>query len=145
MTLEQCDIKKIRRENKELLQQFKEWLRQKKVSENLISIHVQNCDSFLNEFLAGSDVIPAKEGFRDVSMFLVNWFIKKANWSSPEVIKSSAVSLVEFYTFLYEREDIEKDDFETFTLIIENEKSKCMVNMRWYTAQEADEKWFIWK
>jgi hypothetical protein len=103
--------KEIRKENKKLLEQFAEWLKQKKITDKTISKHVSNINFYINEFLLYEDAVPAKKGTASVDMFLGYWFIKKAMWASKSAIKENATSLKKFYQFMFDELGmIEKDD-----------------------------------
>ena len=56
------------------------------------------------------DAIEAKDGIRDIGMFLGYWFIRKAMWASQSSIRGNATSLKKFYTFMHEKRLVEKDD-----------------------------------
>jgi hypothetical protein len=131
------DIQKTRMKNKVLLLKYKQWLRQKKVRENMISNHVKNCDFFLNEFLVHLDIFSASEGYSKINMFLGYWFIKRAIWSTPAAIKSNAVSLEMFYTFLYEKGDIKQEYLKELSSTIKKERSKWIISMKWHAKHES--------
>lgn len=87
------DCKRIRLENEVLLNYFKKWLSDKKLSNKTIDKHVSNADFYINDFLLDEDAIEAAEGVGDIGMFLGYWFIRKAMWSSKAALKENAASL----------------------------------------------------
>jgi hypothetical protein len=91
----------IRQENSLLLDGFVLMLRNRRLAPRTISKHRDNVDFFINEFLLYRDATqrPA-EGMTEAEAFFGDWFIRKAMWSTPRYIKSSATSLYKFYTFL---------------------------------------------
>ncbi len=106
----EADCKKIRKTNSKLLRDFEAWLKTAKLKDNTIKNHVENVDFYINEFLLYEDAVEAKDGALEIGMFLGYWFIKKATWSSPAQIKSNAASLKKFYTYLFEKKMIDKQE-----------------------------------
>ncbi len=106
------ECKKIRKTNEQLLNEFEVFLKSTGLSENTISNHLSNIGFYLNEYLLYEDAIEATEGVGAVGMFLGYWFIKKAMWASRSSIKGNATSIKRFYTFLYEKGLIEKNDLD---------------------------------
>jgi len=76
------ECKRIRKENENLLIDFKKWLSGKKLSKKTIDKHVSNVDFYINDFLLYEDAIEAADGVSSMGMFLGYWFIRKAMWSS---------------------------------------------------------------
>ena len=92
----------IREENRILLEEFEEWLRQSGLKDKTIRKHVQNVDFYINDYLLYDSCTPAKEGVSAVNGFF-NWFFpRKAMWSSRASTKETAASLKKFYKFLAE-------------------------------------------
>jgi len=106
------DCNKIRKNNKQLLSEFKKSLSSSGLSESTINNHVSNIDFYINDYLLSENAIEAKEGVNSVSMFLGYWFIKKAMWASQSSIKGNATSLKKFYSYLCEMGLVEKDDLD---------------------------------
>jgi hypothetical protein len=97
----EADCKKIIASNKKLLSEFKIWLQSSNLSEKTINNHISNISFYINEYLLYyEEPIKAQDGIGDVSMFLGDWFIRKAMWASKAHIKSNAASIIKFYTFL---------------------------------------------
>lgn len=70
---------KIRQENAELLEGFKEWLKGKGLSKKTIKKHISNTKFYLNEYLCYDDPPQtAVEGVGMINYFLGYWFIRKA-------------------------------------------------------------------
>ncbi|MCH9690652.1 MAG: phage integrase N-terminal SAM-like domain-containing protein [Gammaproteobacteria bacterium] len=103
----EAECKQVKAENEKLLEAFESWLKASGLSENTIHTHFDNIDFYINYFLLYEDVTRPEDGAHDVSRFLGYWFIRKAMWSSPSTVKSSAASLKKFYTFLLEKRLIE--------------------------------------
>ncbi|WP_252179491.1 hypothetical protein [Endozoicomonas sp. 4G] len=108
----EAECEKVRAENKKLLDEFEGWLKSSRLSDKTIRTHLQNIDFYINHYLLYEDVIKPENGAHGVDMFLGYWFIRKAMWASPSTIKSNAASLKKFYSFLLEKNLIDRDDLE---------------------------------
>jgi len=108
----EADCEKIRKDNDNLLNDFESWLKTSGLKDKTIRNHAYNVDFYINEFLLYEDAVKAKDGASNIGMFLGYWFIKKASWSSPAQIKGNAASLKKFYQFLFEKNEIRKDDLD---------------------------------
>jgi hypothetical protein len=94
-----CD--RIRQENEQLLKGFALMLQSKRLASSTIRKHRDNVDFFINEFLLYTvDAKRPSEGIGELYEYFGDWFIRKAMWSTPRTIKSSATSLHKFYGFL---------------------------------------------
>ena len=113
---EEKKYKQNKEENEKLLTEFKEYLTGKKLSVKTIKQHVNNLYFYLNEYLNEHNVASAKEGmgYGNISDFMGYFFIRKCMWSTPATVRSTAASLKKFYTFMYEKGLVEKEDFEDF-------------------------------
>jgi hypothetical protein len=92
--------KQIRHENEQLLDGFVALLRSQRLSTRTIRTHRENVDFFINEFLLYEGAKRPADGIDEIGTFLGDWFIRKAMWSTPRAIKSSATSLFKFYCYL---------------------------------------------
>ena len=113
--------KQVRQVNRGLLDEFASW--PKKIaglSNKTIKSHRANVDFYINEFLLYEDVIAATEGIYRIDMFLGYWFIRKAMWASPASIKSHAVSIKKFYSFLLTKDLIKSDALEKLAEMIKD-------------------------
>ena len=121
-------VKKIRKTNSKLLRDFEAWLKTAKLKDNTIKNHVENVDFYINEFLLYEDAVEAKDGALEIGMFLGYWFIKKATWSSPAQIKSNAASLKKFYTYLFEKKMIDKQELIDLKAKIKEDMPEWIAN-----------------
>jgi hypothetical protein len=140
------DCKRIRKANNKLLSKFGTWLKSSKLKDNTIRRHVDNIDFYINEFLLYEDAIKAKDGASSIGMFLGYWFIRKALWSSPAQIKSNAASLKKFYTFLFEINQISKEDLDDLKKRIKEEMPEWIATMNRYddpSITDMEEVWGI--
>ena len=138
------EIEQIKKENNELLENFKKWLQETGLSEKTINSHVNNAKFFINEFLVYEEAIPASEGGLHISMFLGYWFIKKAMWASPAEIKANAASLKKFYTFLQKSGTIEEKELEDITKTIKEEMPDWIATIKRYDDPDITEMEEVW-
>ncbi|MCD4782614.1 MAG: recombinase [Candidatus Eremiobacteraeota bacterium] len=138
------ECERTREENEKILDGFETWLRKKNFKDKTIDKHISNIDFYINEYLLYEDVIEAKDGANEVSMFLGYWFIKKAMWSSPAQIKSNASSLKKFYTFMLEKEMIEKDDLNHLKETIKKGIPGWVATMKRYDDPSITDMGVIW-
>jgi len=127
---EECE--KIRKDNAILLASFTTWLKYSNLSEKTVKNHVFNIDFYINQYLLYEEAIEAKDGIDHVDSFLGYWFIKKAMWSTKSSIKSNAISLTKFYSFLLEIGLISKNDLKELKEIIKEEMSEWLATVEQY-------------
>lgn len=127
---EECQ--RIRASNKELLDDFANWLRESNLAAKTIKKHKYNIDFYINEYLLYEDATDPEDGVSYVSMFLGYWFIKKAMWASAASIKNNAVSLKKFYTFLHERGLVDKGDLDSLKEIIKEKMPEWLATLERY-------------
>lgn len=135
------DCKNIRKANTQLLSEFELSLKSSGLSENTINNHVSNIDFYVNEYLLYEDAIEAKDGADAVGMFLGYWFIKKAMWASRSSIKGNATSLKKFYTFLYGKGLIEKDDLDDLKETIKEGMPEWLATLDRYDDPSIEDVW----
>ena len=97
-------VRAIRAYNRPVLDSFREWLVQAGLAEKTIKAHVDNID-FFTEYLVYYDD-PLKKldeaDSIDISMFLANWFPRKAMWASETSVKSNIASFKKFFQWMGE-------------------------------------------
>lgn len=140
----ETDCEQIRIANQSLLTEFKNWLQSSGLSEKTIKNHINNIDFYINEYLLYEDATEAKDGIFDVGMYLGYWFIKKATWASQSSIKSSATSLKKFYTFLLEKDLINKDDLEQLKETIKENLSDWLSTLERYDDPSIEDMSDVW-
>lgn len=138
------DCEKIRKNNERLLNDFGYWLKASKLKDKTINKHVGNVDFYINEFLLYEDAVQAKDGASEIGMFLGYWFIRKALWASPAQIKSNAVSLKKFYTFLFEKYQINKEDLEDLKEHIKEDMPEWIATMKRYDDPSITDMGDVW-
>lgn len=131
-------VQAIRKDNKFILERFKTYLRDKKLSKATIDKHLGNIDFFINDYLLYHQPTLAKEGSEVVGCFLGNWFIRKAMWASVTSINENITSIKKFYQFMYEIGEIEKDDLFELNEEVKNCKNEWIKNIKMYDNPNID-------
>ena len=101
------DCKRIREENKDLINGFKAWLVAKNLSKRVIEVHVSNIDLYIDHYLLYYDAMSSK-GYVDVLGFL-NFCESKVYYGNR---KSFYASIKKYYAFMYEINLVDKDIIE---------------------------------
>jgi len=135
------DCKITRETNKLLLNDFEVRLKSSGLSKNTIDTHISNIDFYVNEYLLYEDATEAKDGVNAVDMFLGYWFIKKAMWASKSSIKNNATSLNKFYTFMYEKSLIDKDDLSDLKETIKENMPEWLATLERYDDPSVEDVW----
>ena len=105
---------------------------------------MNNIDLFINHYLLYEDAYEAKDAVLEVDAFLGYWFIRKTMWSSVNQIKANAASLKKFYTFMFEKGEIEQDDLDDLRETIKEEMPNWIAAMNQYEnsmALDMDDVW----
>ena len=134
----------IRRQNAELLSDFRDWLNGKSLSETTVQKHVDNIDFYVNEYLLYEDAIAAADGCMDAGMFLGDWYIRKAAWTSEASIRGSAASLKKFYTFMQEKGLVQEEDVQELHKMIKVEMPEWLATLRRYDDPSIEDSEEIW-
>lgn len=104
------EIKKLKEENQKYIEIFEKYLKEKKLSEKTIKIHLENIDFYLNDFVADHYVA----GFKNAHLYLEDFYaylIQKCIWATPAEIKGVAASMKKFYKCMLENKVISKMDY----------------------------------
>ena len=140
----ELDCERIKETNETLLADFENWLEKSNLSDKTINKHVENVDFYINEFLLYEDAIEAQDGVGSLDMYLGYWFIKKAMWASKAAIKSNAASLKKFYTFLYERGMVSKEDLDDLKETIKIEMPEWLDTVDRYDDDSITDMGEVW-
>lgn len=135
------NCKTIREANSLLLSNFEVWLKSSGLSKKTIGSHISNIDFYINEYLLYEDATEAKDGVNVVGLFLGYWFIKKAMWANQSSIKSNATSLNKFYTFMYEKDVIDKDDLSDLKETIKESMPEWLATLERYDDPSVEDVW----
>jgi len=138
------DCKKIRKDNEKILNEFENWLSDKKLSPKTIAKHYNNVDFYINTFLLHEEAIEAADGVYDINYFLGYWFIRKAMWSSKSSIKSNATSIKKFYEFMLEKGNINEEAYIELKEEIKNNMQSWLDTMERYDDPEIEDVEDIW-
>lgn len=141
----EAECAKIKKQNSKLLNEFASWLKQEKLTRTTINRHRQNVDFYINEFLLYEDAVEAQDGVSEIGFFLGYWFIKKALWSSPASIKSNAASLKKFYTFMYEKQFVEKEQLEDLKTDIKEKLPEWIATLERYDDDSIEDMEDVWQ
>lgn len=95
--------KKIRDENKKLLEEFVIYLKSLGMKKADAEKQRFNAEFFINEFLLYYDAVEAKNGVERINEFFGVWFPKKAMWADRKSIKENVASIRRFYRFLHSK------------------------------------------
>ncbi len=137
----QQECKKIQKANEILLKEFEVWLKSSGLTEKTTTNHLSNIDFYINAYLLYEEAIEAKDGSSYVDDFNGYWFIKKAMWASQSSIKSNAASLKKFYTFIYEKGLIEKQQLANLKQTIKEEMPEWLSSLKRYDDPSVEDVW----
>ena len=73
-----------------------------------------------------------QEGIHSVSLFLGDWFIRKATWSTEYTIKQNIASFKKFYKCMYEKGNIDKEDYDYLLETIKEDKNDWIHEVNQY-------------
>ena len=134
----EIECKKIRNENRKLLNNFKKYLSSKKLSNKTVDKHVSNIDFYINEFLLYEEPSKAQEGVDKLDEFLGYWFIRKAMWASVTSIKENITSLKHFYTYMHTIDEIDLEELNAMKEEIKEGKDEWLEAIRKYDDPDTD-------
>ncbi len=125
-------VHKIRKENAEYLQLFRDDLLKKGLTDKTIRKHINNIDFYINEFLNYYEPTVMEEGCYKVDEFLGDWFIRKAMWSNKTTIKENSASIKKFYKCMLDHHYIDVEDYKEVCSIIKEMKDVWIMNVEDY-------------
>ncbi|TDW24856.1 hypothetical protein EDD63_1077 [Breznakia blatticola] len=109
--------------NEKYLQDFLKYLIANGLSEKMSYKHVYNMDFYLNDYLNYYEVVKMKDGVEHVDEFFMDWFKRKAMWSTPASYKQNFTSLKKFYGYMCERNLVSKETYEELLSTIRERKA----------------------
>lgn len=124
--------KVIRQENQALLKEFYAWLEAQDLSEETINRHFSNAAFYIQEFLLYEQPLRPQQGCSDIDMYLGSWFIRKGPIATPGTVKTTATSLVKFYSFLVEKSLVTPQQLEKMRKTIKTEMKHWQERARRY-------------
>ena len=134
----EIECKKIRKENRKLLNNFRKYLSSKKLAKKTVDKHVSNIDFYINEFLLNEEPSKAKEGVNNLDYFLGYWFIRKAMWASVTSIKENITSLKHFFTYMHTIDEIDLEELNEMKEEIKESKDEWFETIRKYDDPDTD-------
>ena len=98
---QQCEA--IQKYNEPVLDGFSLWLAESGLSTKTVKTHVSNID-FFSVYLVHEEPLKRLDEAdeTDITMFLGDWFHRKAMWSSVESTKSNIASFKKFFKWMGE-------------------------------------------
>ena len=87
---------------------------------------MSNVDFYINEYLQYYDAKSVQLGIDALDEFFMDWFPRKAMWSSQSYVKSNITSLKKFYNFVSSRGVVAPKDLNKLKLIIKENKENWL-------------------
>jgi len=134
----------IRKENAVLLTEFADWMRQQGVSERTVGMHLSNAAFYIQEFLLYEQPLRPQDGSGSIEMYLGYWFIRKGPIATPGTVKSTATSLIKFYSFLVENGSVTAGQLEAMRKTIKAGMPRMQERARRYNDPTISDPGMIW-
>ena len=121
------EVKKINTYNQPILDAFESWLKKSGLSPSTIKTHVENMD-FFAEYLVYYEPLCALDeaDAGDVTSFLLDWYPRKAMWSSVSHTKSHMATFRKFFKFTSETNRIDKVVENEVRQVLKDEKDEFL-------------------
>lgn len=105
-------IAAIREKNHQYLEIFEEDLKTANLKQKTINNHLANVDFYINTYLLNYEPLEMAAGCgNEIQFFLGDFFIRKAMWSTPASIKSTAASIKKFYKSMMNHGYVDKESY----------------------------------
>lgn len=118
-------LEAIREKNNQYLDIFEEDLKAANLKPKTINNHLANIDFYINTYLLNYDPKEMTEGCgTEIHFFLGDFFIRKAMWSTPASIKSTAASIKKFYKSMMEYGHVDKESYSILCDVIKENMSE---------------------
>ena len=127
-----------------MLKEFYAWLEAQKLSEETINRHSSNAAFYIQEFLLYEQPWRPHEGASSIGMYLGYWFIRKGPVAKPGTVKTSATSLVKFYSFLVEKGLVTPEQLDGMRKSIKTEMAHWQERARRYNNPAITDPGKIW-
>ncbi|OCN03481.1 hypothetical protein A4S06_05895 [Erysipelotrichaceae bacterium MTC7] len=79
-----------------------------------------------------------EDGIDHVDEFFMDWFKRKAMWSTPASYKQNITSLKKFYAYMNEKGLVSKQEYETLLQIIRDHKEIWLDVIEAYNTPDDD-------
>ena len=95
-------VAEIHSYNAPFYEQFAAALTASGLSERTVQSHVENVQFFADHYLTYSEPLRRVDeaDVSDVGLFLSDWFLRKAMWSSPSAVRSNIASFKKFFQWM---------------------------------------------
>lgn len=134
----------IRKENTALLKEFAQRMRQQGLSDRTIGMHLANVGFYIQEFLLYEQPLRPTEGASSIGMYLGYWFIRKGPIATPGTIKTSATSLIKFYSFLVDKGVVASEQLVQMRQTVKTDMAHWQERARRYNNPAIDDPSEIW-
>lgn len=105
-------IAAIQEKNHQYLEIFEEDLKTANLKQKTINNHLANVDFYINTYLLNYEPLEMAAGCgNEIQFFLGDFFIRKAIWSTPASIKSTAASIKKFYKSMMDHGHVDKESY----------------------------------
>lgn len=105
--------------NEAYIAQFTASLKASGLAAEQIKREVRDVGRFLNGYLLHEDDPSAEMGCYLVDDYMENYVIRHSPWATPEAIERSGNSLVSFYQWMLEAQEVDEDAFEELQATID--------------------------
>ena len=121
----QC--KAIHEYNEPLLDDFSIWLAESGLSRKTVKTHVSNID-FFSIYLVDDEPLQRLDEAdeTDITMFLGDWFHRKAMWSSVESTKSNIASFKKFFKWMGETGKASEEVVDEVLTMLKEERDELL-------------------
>jgi hypothetical protein len=104
------EVKAIQQYNKPILDEFRQWLEDKNLSNPVIRKHVSNINLFTHYLVYYDPLKKLDEASSfDVYMFMENWYPRKVSSPSRNNVQSNTASLRKIFRFMVETKRINQE------------------------------------
>jgi hypothetical protein len=134
----------IRKDNVELLKEFVDWMRSQGASDRTVGTHLPNASFYIQMFLLYEQPLRPHAGVSSISMYLGYWFIRKGPIATPGTVKSTATSLVRFYSFLQEKGLVSAEQVDQMRQTIKTQMHHWQERARRYNNPDITDQSKIW-
>lgn len=102
----------IREQNNQYLSIFEDDLEAANLKPKTINKHLANVDFYINTYLLNYEPLEMSAGCGyEIHNFLGDFFIRKAMWSTPASIKSTAASIKKYYKSMMDHGHVNKESY----------------------------------
>ncbi len=106
------EVEKNQKRNEKFINEFEDWLKEKKLVAKTIRKHVNNASLYINDYLNYYEINKMEDGVHYIHGFLDGWFIEKCLWSSKNSLKETAASIKKFYECMSDKSYVKQEDYK---------------------------------